>query len=176
MNIFKRIFSYFDHINHEIKLINLKACCIFASVFLALGITSWIIGGGADKVKTFFIFPRSALPVLYAFLLWGVGFAFLGFIVGGVLLGCEKYRRKSAHKITFFLIITLIFNLCVYPVFFGALSPIISFVLLLVSLMFCSLAIIASFRVYALWTVCISLYFLWLLYNCYVSLAFAFVN
>lgn len=176
MSVLKKIMSYFDHINHEIKMLNLKACAISSGIFLILGIVSWIIGGRTDKVTIIYILPRSALPLIYAFLLWAVAFAFLGFIFGGVLFGCERYRRKSTYKIAFFVVITLIFNLCIYPVFFGALSPIIAFVLLLSSIMFCALAIIASFKVYALWTVCLSLYFLWLLYNAYVTLAFAFVN
>lgn len=176
MSFIKSVILYFDRINREIKMLNLKACTISSGVFLILGVISWIIGGRTDKITSFHIFPRSALPIIYAFLLWGLAFAFLGFIFGGVIFGCEHYKRKRAYKIAFFILIMLVFNLCVYPVFFGALSPIIAFVLLLTSLMFCSLAIMSSFKLYSLWTVCLILYFLWLLYNCYVALAFAFVN
>ncbi len=176
MNIIKKIFCYFDHINHEIRMLNLKSCAISSAVFLILGVVSWIIGGRTDKISLIYIFPRSALPLIYAFMLWGVAFAFLGFIFGGVLFGCERYKRQKTYKIALFIVITLVFNLCIYPVFFGALSPIITFILLLASLMFCVLAIMASFKVYSLWTVCLCLYFLWLLYNSYVTLAFAFVN
>lgn len=176
MNVIKKILCYFDRVYCEIKMINIKACGIFSGIFLLLGIFSWIIGGRTDKVRIICVFPRSALPIVYEFILWGIAFAFLGFILGGVLFGCERYRRQIASKIALFIIITHIFTLCVYPAFFGAMSPIFSFVLLLISLMFCALAILSSFKLYSLWTVCLSLYFLWLIYNLYVALAFAFVN
>ena len=176
MNVIKKILCYFDKIYGEIKRINIKACLISSAVFFVLGIFSWIIGGRTDKVRILYIFPRSALPIVYEFILWGVAFMFLGFIFGGILFGCERYKRQFASKISLFIIISFIFTLCVYPVFFGALSPIFSFVLLLISLMFCALAILSSFKLYSLWTVCLTLYFLWLIYNLYVSLAFTFVN
>ncbi len=176
MNVLKRVMKYFDHLSHEIKLLDLKKSCIFSCVFLVLGIISWIIGGRVDKVTLFYIFPRCALPILYAFLLWGISFCFCGFILGGVIFGCEKYKRTRAYKIALFVIIMQIFTLCIYPLFFGALAPIVAFIITLVAMMFCFLAIMASFKLYCLWTVCLSIHFLWLLYNSYVALAFAFVN
>lgn len=176
MNAIKRILNYFDRVYNEIKMINLKSCAICSVIFLCLGILSWIIGGRTDKIRLIYIFPRCALPIVYEFILWGIAFAFLGFVLGGVMFGCERYKRQMSSKISLFIVITHIFTLLVYPVFFGAMSPIISFVLLLISLMFCALAILSSFKLYSLWTVCLSLYFIWLAYNLYVSLAFAFVN
>lgn len=176
MNIFKRTMQYFDKLAYEIKLLNFKKCCIFSIAFLILGVVSWLIGGWVDKVTMFYIFPRSAIPLLYAFILWGISFAFCGFIFGGVLFSCERYRRHKAYKTALFIIVMQIFILCVYPVFFGALAPLMTFVILLVSLLFCFLAIMSSIKVYCLWTICLCIQFLWLLYNSYISLAFAFVN
>lgn len=176
MNIFKKTMQYFDRLTHEIKQLNLKKCCIFSIIFLLLGVISWLIGGWVDEVTVFFIFPRSAIPLLYAFLLWGISFCFCGFIFAGVLFGCEKYRRNKTYKICLFIVIMQIFTLCVYPMFFGALAPLMTFILLLISLLFCFLAIMASIKVYCLWTICLCVQFLWLLYNSYIALAFAFVN
>ena len=176
MNALKSVMRYFDQLAHEIRLLNLKKCCIFSCIFLVLGIFSWIVGGRVDKVTVFYIYPRCAIPILYAFLLWGVSFCFCGFVLGGVVFGCEKYKRQKTYKIGFFICIMQMFTLCVYPLFFGALAPLVAFAILLISMMFCFLAIMASFKIYCLWTICLSIQFLWLLYNAYVSLAFAFVN
>ncbi len=176
MNIFKRIIRYFDALSHDIRLLNLKNCCIFSVIFFILGIGSWIICGRIDDATIFYIFPRCAISIIYAYILWGISFAFVGFIFAGVIFGCEKYKRANAYKIALFIIIMQVFTYCVYPVFFGAVAPLITFILLLIAILFCFLAIMASFKFYCLWTICISIHFLWLLYNCYVCLAFAFVN
>ena len=176
MNLLKKIYNYFDNVSHEIKLIRLKPCAIFSLAFFLLGLASWFIGGSTNKVILFSIFPRSALPIAYAYVLWGISFAFCGFIFGGIVFGCEKFKRHHTFKICTFIIVMQIFVLCVYPVFFGAHSPFIAFVLLLLSAIFCIFSIIASYRIYSLWTVCLIFYLLWLIYNCYISLAFIFIN
>ena len=176
MNVYRKIMRYFDNVSCEIRMLDLKKCCIFSIIFLILGVMSWFVGGWVDEVRMFFIFPRCAIPLFFAFLLWGVSFCFCGFIFAGVLFGCEKYKRAKTHKIALFIIVMQIFTLCVYPMFFGAVAPLMTFILLLISLLFCFLAIMASIRVYCIWSVCLCVQFLWLLYNSYVSLAFAFVN
>lgn len=176
MSIFKKIYSYFDSISNEIKLINLKASIICAIISFFLGIISWIIGGNISKIPIIYIFPRSALPLIFAYILWGVAFAFCGFIFGGIIFGCEKFKKSQAYKIGLFIVIMQIFTFCTYPVFFGALSPLITFILFLIAITFCVLGIVASIKVFSLWTICLIFNLLWLIYNCYVTLAFAFVN
>ena len=176
MNVFKKIFNYFDNISHEIKLINLKASIICAITSLIFGITSWIIGGSINKIPIIYIYPRSALPLAFAYILWGIEFAFCGFIFGGIIFGCEKFKRYQAYKIGMFIIIMQIFIFCIYPIFFGALSPLIAFIILLITIVFCFLSIIASIKIFPLWTICLIFNLLWLIYNSYVTLAFAFIN
>lgn len=176
MNIFKKIFSYFDSISHEIKLMNIKSCGIFSALFFILGIITWILSGKTDELVVLFIIPRAALPLPYAYILWGIYFAFTGFIFGGILFGCEKFKRQRSYKIAIFVVLMQIFSLCIYPMFFSIASPLLSFICCLLAVLFCILSIFASIKVYALWTICMFVNFLWLLYNSYVSLAFIFVN
>lgn len=176
MNIFKNFFSYFDSISHEIKLMNIKACGIFSALFLFSGIITWILSGKADELVVFLIAPRAALPLPYAYILWAIFFAFTGMILGGILFGCEKFKRQRAYKAAIFIVLMQLFSLCIYPMFFSVASPLLSFICCLVALMFCILTIMASIKAYALWTLCLFINFLWLLYNSYVSLAFVFVN
>ena len=176
MNIFKKIFHYFDNISHEIKLINLKACAICSIVSFILGIISWIIGGSTGNVLVFYVFPHCTLPLTLAYMLWGIAFLFCGFIFGGILFGCEKFRRQQALKVCLFILIMQIFTFCIYPAFFGALSPFITLILILLAIIFCLFSIIAAYKMFSLWTICLIFYLLWLIYNCYITLAFAFVN
>ncbi len=176
MKFIRKVHCYSDKISHEIRLMNVKKMLISGLIFLLIGIVSWFVGGSPDEVNIFFVFPRSALPIFYAYTIWGISFLFCGIIFGGVLFGCEKYKRGHSSKIALFICIMQLFTICVYPVFFGALSPFIAFLLLLISLLFCTLAIMSCVKLYSLWTMCLSIHFLWLLYNCYLSLAFTFVN
>ena len=176
MKFLKKVSCFFDRISHEIRLMNLKAMIILSIVFLCGGIISWFVGGSSDKISVFFIFPRSALPLVYAYIFWAISFAFVGFIFGGILFGCEKYKRTRAQKIAIFVFLSFVFSFCVYPAFFGALSPFFAFLLLLVSFVMCLVAIFSSLKFYSLWTICLSIHALWLLYNCFVALSFTFVN
>ena len=167
MNVFSKIIKYFDGLSRDIRLLNLKQSLIFSCIFFISGIISWILCGSVDDVTVFLIFPRCALPLIYSYILWGVGFLFIGFVFSGTLFGCERYRRTNAYKIALFIVITHVFTLCAYPVLFGACAPLFAFLLLLLSFLFCFLALMVSFKQYCLWTICILLYSCWLLYNAY---------
>lgn len=174
--MFKKIFCFINGINHDLRLLSFKKSGIFSVIFLILGIFSWIIGGRTDRVTIYYIFPRLALPLGCAFFIWALSFAMCGFIFGAVLYGCEKYKRKYAQKIAILIAIMYLFTLCVYPLFFGAMSSILTFFTLLLSTLFCFLAIASSVKIYPLWTIVLGIHFLWLLYNAFLALAFAFVN
>ncbi|MBQ7760740.1 MAG: hypothetical protein IJ400_01680 [Clostridia bacterium] len=176
MKFFKIINCFFNRISSEIQKISYKKLGIFSAIFLAIGIISWIVGGRTDRISILYIFPRSALPITYAFIFWAFFFVILGGIIAGIIFGCEKYRRNRAFKIGFLLLITYICTLCVYPLFFRALMPLVSFFMLLLSILFCIFALLESIKLYSLWSICIFLEMLWLIYNAYVTLAFAFIN
>lgn len=174
--MFKKISNFVDGISHDIRLLKLKKSIIFSVIFLVLGMLSWLVGGRTDKVTIFYIFPRLALPTGVALFMWAISFAFCGFVFSAIVFGCEKYKRHSAQKIGILLSIMFLFTLCVYPLFFGALSPILTFFALLLSLLFCFFAIVSSMKLYSLWTILLGIHFLWLVYNTFLSIAFAFVN
>lgn len=176
MKLFKKISCFFDRITHEIRMIRLKHMLIFSLVFLISGIISWIIGGGTNRVTLLYIFPRSAINIGFMFVLWCLSFMFCGIVFAGVLFGCEKYRRQRTYKIGLYIALMQIFMLIIYPLFFGATAPFIAFLAIIIASIFCLLSILASFRIYSLWTVCLCLHFLWLLYNGYICLAFIFIN
>lgn len=174
--MFKRLCNFFDGISHDIRLLNIKKSAIFSLVFLLLGVFSWIIGGRTDRVTIFYIFPRLALPTGIAFFMWAISFLLCGFLFAAVLCGCEKYKRHRAQKTAILICLMFLFTLCVYPLFFGAMSPILTFFVLLIALLFCFFAIISAIKLYSLWTIMLSVHFIWLLYNAFLALAFAFVN
>ena len=176
MKIIKRINTFFDRVSHDIRLLNIKPTLIISFVTFFLGVLSWIIGGRADKVMLFYIFPRGALSLGFMYFLWALSFAFIGFIIGGVAFGCEKFKKREAIKVVTFLLISFICLLCVYPLFFKSLAPLITFIFLLISTIFILLALISSIRIYSLWTICIILYALWLIYNTYIALIIALIN
>ncbi len=174
--MFKKIECYFSGLYQEIKQINVRASASLGGAFLIIGLVSWILGCRSAHLASFYIMPRCALPYFYAHLGWAVSFFFVGVIFGGILFGCEKFKRKYSIKIAFLLAFAYFFSLCAHPIFFGNLSPFLTFIVLLASLLFCLLTIIASIRAYKLWTICLFVYLLWLLYNLYTTLAFSFVN
>lgn len=176
MKLTNGINRFFDRICHEIRIIPLKKLLISGGVFLGLGILSWLIGGKIDKVSVFYLFPRSAIPIGFMFILWGIFFFIYGITFGGVILGCEKYKRHRALKISIYMLLSYIFVFCLYPIFFGAMSFFGAFIVILLAEAFCLLAILSSFKLYSLWTLSLSFWFLWLTYNGYVSLAFTFIN
>ena len=174
--MFKKIECYFSGLYQEIKQINVRACACFGVAFLVIGALSWILGCKNAHLSSFYIMPRCALPYFYVHIGWAISFFFVGVIFGGILLGCEKFKRKYSVKIAFLLAFMYFFALCAHPIFFGNLSPFLSFIVLLASLLFCLLTIIASIKVYKLWTICLFVHLVWLLYNLYTTLAFCFVN
>ena len=176
MKLIKRISCFFDRISHEIRMIKIKYMLIFALIFLILGIASWIIGGGVNRVMLLYTFPRSAIHIGFMFILWGLSFLLCGTIFAGVLFGCEKYKRQKAYKIGLYIALMQIFTLIIYPLFFGAIAPFIALLSILVSIFLCFLAIISAYRIYSMWTICLGLHFLWLLYNGYICLAFILIN
>ncbi|MBQ7226521.1 MAG: tryptophan-rich sensory protein [Clostridia bacterium] len=176
MKLIKRINCFFDRMMHDVRLFKIKPSLICCGITLALGILSWFIGGRADRVMLFYIFPRSALPIGLMYFLWALSFAIFGLIIGGVLFGCEKFRHQEATKVSIFLIIGFLLSLCIYPIFFRSLSPFIAFVFFVIVLLLCFLALISSIRIYSLWTLLIGMHMLWILYNCYLALTIAMIN
>ncbi len=176
MKFIKKISGFFNNIDHDIRLFNLKPSLITGGVTLALGLISWLIGGRADKVTLFFMFPRCAVSLGFMYFLWLFSFIFIGIVLGGVLFGCEKYKKRESTKAGAFIIISFIFTLCIYPLFFKCLSPFITFLFILLALFFCLLAIMSSIRIYALWSICLMVHFLWLFYNGYASFVIALIN
>ena len=176
MRLFKRINCFVDGIGHDIRLFNPKSSLVFGGITLILGIISWMIGGRGDKMLLVYIFPRIALPLGLMYFMWALSFFLLGMIIGGVAYGCEKYKRKESVKAVIFLVASYIFTLFIYPVFFRSMAPFITFLIIMISVFFCILAIVASSRIYSLWTLCIGIYLLWLLYNSYLSLCVALIN
>ena len=174
--MFKKICCFIDGITHDLRRLNIKKASIFSLIFLVLGIFSWIIGGRTDRVLILYIFPRLALPISLAFFFWAISFLFCGFVFSAVLFGCEKYKRHRAQKTGILISIMFLFSLCIYPLFFGALSPILTFFVLLISLLFCFFSIVSSIKLYSLWTIMLCIHFIWLFYNTFLALAFAFVN
>lgn len=176
MNLFKKINCFFGSINHDIRLFNPRASFVCGVVSLILGVFSWFVGGRADKVMLIYIFPRSALSLGVMYFLWALSFFIFGMIIGGVMFGCEKYKRKETAKISMFLLIALLFMLCIYPVFFKSMSPFITFLIFLVVEFFSVLAVCSSLRVYSLWTILLIIHSLWIFYNCFLSFAIAIIN
>lgn len=176
MRLFKRINCFIDGLGHDIRLFNPKSSLIFGVIALILGIASWIAGGRGDTLLLVYIFPRHVLPLGFMYFMWAVSFFFFGVIVGGMMTGCEKYKRREAVKGVIFLLSSYVFILFVYPVFFRSMAPFIAFLLVFVSIFFCVLAIMASARIYSLWTLCTVLYVVWLTYNGYLSLCIALIN
>ena len=174
MKIIKKIGNFFDRVEHDIRLFSLKPSLILCIVTFGLGIISWIVGGSIDRVSLIFIFPRSAVSIGFMYFLWALSFIFIGIVVGGILFGCEKYKRREALKILVFLSLSFLFKLCVHPLFFKA--PFFTFVFILVAAIFCFFAISAAIRLYSLWSLCLMLHLLWLIYNCYLSFAIALIN
>ena len=174
--LFKKIQCYLTGLYQEIKQINVRACACFGGAFLVIGVLSWLLGCKFVRLSSFYIMPRCALPFFYAHLGWAISFFFVGVIFGGILLSCERFKRRFAVKTVFLLAFMFLFSLCAHPIFFGNLTPFLSFIVLFASLLFCLLTIIASIKAYKLWTVCLFIHLIWLIYNLYTSLAFSFVN
>lgn len=145
-------------------------------IFLILGIFSWIVGGKTDRVTFIYIFPRAAINIGFMYVFWAISFMICGCIFSCIMFSCKKFRRHIVYKICLYLILMQIFTYIIYPLFFGAMSPFLSFLAILIAIFFCILAILSSFYYYSLWTVILSLHLFWLIYNGYVCLAFTFIN
>ena len=176
MKILRKIGSFFDRIEHDIRLFSLKPSLIICAITFGLGVVSWIFGGSIDRVSLIYIFPRSAVSIGFMYFLWGISFAFVGFVFGGVLFGCEKYKKRETVKILVFVIMSFVLTLCVPSLFFKCMAPFFTFVFILAATLFCFLAITASIRVYSLWSLCLIVHLLWLIYNGYLAFAIALIN
>ena len=172
----KKISNFFDRIQHDIRLFNPKPSLILGGIALSLGIFSWIIGGRGDRVSLMYLFPRCAISIGFMYFLWAISFFFVGIILGGVIYGCEKYKKREATKTMLFIALSLLLTLCVHPLFFKCMAPFITFVFLLASLVFCFLAILSAMKLYSLWSICLMIHLLWLSYNCYVAFAVSLIN
>ena len=176
LKFIRKISFYFDRASFEIRRIKRKYALIFMSIFLLLGIFSWLMGGKTDRVVFLYRFPRIAIGVGFMFFIWGISFAFCGLIFSGIILNCEKYIKHISRKICLYLALMQLFTLIIYPLFFGAVAPFLSFLSLSFAILFCFLAILSSFRYYSIWTICLILHIIWLFYNAYVCLAFILIN
>lgn len=176
MKILRRINCFTEGFVHDLRLFNPKASLIIGLITLILGVFSWFVGGTPDTVNLIYIFPRWALSTGVMYFLWLVSFVFAGIIIGGIFFGCEKFKRREASKILVFFCLSLLFTLCVYPTFFKALAPFITFILLFTAAFFCFLSILVAKRIFSLWTIMLCLHFAWLTYNGCLSLVFALIN
>jgi tryptophan-rich sensory protein len=174
--IIKKLNSFFSKIGHDISLFNPRSSLIVSAVTLCFGIMSWLLGGTTDKAMVFFLFPRSVPPLGLMYFLWCISYVFVGIIIGGLLFGCEKYKKNDSLKTVIFLAFSLFFTYCIYSAFFRSLSPFFAFILTFVAEIFCFLALISALRSHALWSICLVIHLLWLFYNGYISLAVLFIN
>ena len=172
----KNIVCFFERIERDIRLFNLKPTLITSAVTFAIGFISWLIGGRADRASIFYMFPKSAISIGFMYFLWGISFAFIGLIIGGMLFGCEKYRKREATKATIFVVVSFIFSICIYPLFFKCMSPFITTIFILITAFFCFLAIMSSIRLSSLWSLCLMAHLLWLVYNLYIAFSVALIN
>jgi hypothetical protein len=176
LKLFKGISCFFNRIAFEIRRIKLKACLISAAIFLGIVVITWIFGGNIHRALVFYQQPRSAMPIALMFILWAISFAFIGFVVGGIIFGCEKYKKQHIYKIFVLIVLMSLFSYIAYPLFFGGLASFLSFLSYLIACVFCVLAIIYSFKLFSLWTICLAMHLLWLIYNVVISLGFCLLN
>lgn len=174
--IIERIYCSFDRITIEIKRINLKKLIFFGTSFLALGILLWISAGRISPIIYIYKFPSCAVSIPMMYALWVLSYFFCGAIFGGMLFGCERYRRHKTYKSLFFILLMQMCTYLIHPLFFKATAPLITFIIIVIAEVFCLFAIISSSKIYTMWTVLLSIHFIWLLYNSYISLAFAIIN
>ncbi len=172
----KKILCFFDRITYEIRKIKFKCILIFSLLFFILGIISWIASGETNKMIILYIYPKAALNLGFMYMLWGISFLFCGGTLGGVLFGCEKFRRHKVYKIILYIIIMQLFSYVIHALFFRATAPFVALLSILIAILFCLLAIFDCFKIYSLWTICLCLHLLWLFYNFYICLAFIFLN
>lgn len=175
----KKIFNisrFFHRINREIRMICLKKNIFLGAIFLVIGALIWILCADYGGVAYFWTFPQSAMPVFLMYLIWAISFFFVGMLISACLHGIEKFRRHLIYKDILLLIIMQVFSYICYPLFFGACAPFLSFLALLVASISCFIAMVSMAKFFSLWTILLSMHFLWLLYNAYVSISFSIIN
>ena len=176
MRSLNRCFGFFNRISCDFRKIKTKSALIVSVIYFVLGLLIWIFGGSVHRVLLIYVFPKSAIPLGIMYILWGISFLICGFILGALLFNYDKYKKQYSYKISALLVIMQLFTFIAYPLFFGANSPFVSFLSYVIALIFCFFAISFSIKIYSLWSICLILHFVWLLYNAYIALAFSMIN
>lgn len=175
MKLFYGFRCFFDRVSREIKRIKFKQSLIFALIFLVIGIVDCIISGSINPIFYMYILPKSTLSLPLFYIFWFVSLLFCGVIFSGIL-NVEKFRKNNTFKVILCVALMMLFTYISYPLFFISLAHFFTIVSLLCTMLFCLYAIILCKKISFLWTMCLSIHFLWLLYNFYICIAISIIN
>ena len=173
MSIFSKFFS---RINKELKTVCTKRALILGLIFLAIGILNWILCSNGVRVACFWQFPRTAMPVFLVYFFWAISYFLIGVLISACFNGIERFRRHLIYKDILVLVIMQVFSYISYSLFWGASAPFLAFLALMIASCACLIEIVSLAKYFSVWTIFLSIHLMWLLYNAYVSLAFAIIN
>ena len=144
--------------------------CVFCVLFFGL-LSRFLCRPPYFTLKMLGLSHISPPPFLMS-IVWTFWYALIGFCLG-VVLSC-KVSGKQVHvyKGSMYLIVSLVFNLVWYPLFFGGNAFFLAFWNCLIIMFFTILAAFEYLRVYVFTGVCMFMHAAWLVY-CAVLNAFA---
>ncbi len=102
-------------------------------------------------------------------LVWTLWYALVGFCLGAVL-SCDLPRKQVyVYKGSMYLIVSLVFNLVWYPLFFGGHVIFLAFWNCLVIILFTLMAAFEYIKVYFFAGLCMFIHVVWLLYCAFLN-------
>lgn len=115
---------------------------------------------GLDKISP---------PAWVMSLVWTIWYALVGFCLGAVLSCDTPGKQVHVYKGSMYLIVSLVFNLVWYPLFFGGNVIFLAFWNCLVIIFFTLLAAFEYAKVYFFAGLCMFIHIIWLIYCAFLN-------
>jgi hypothetical protein len=144
--------------------------------FVAFSLISLWIGGNPKPVLLLLNKTPSALEQLLFFALWLASDLFSGFLFGALFLTDDRCIQLISTRSALLIIISQLFSILSYPLFFACNAWLLSFIALLLALFFSSVSILVSYRITLIGTCILFVHFALLFWACIRVATIIFMN
>ena len=163
-------------LQRDLKLKKHPFVLIGAISFFVLGLMSWCIGGNPRPTLIYLQNATGTVVMFIFFVLWSISYFCNGAVFGSMFAITERCHQLLANRIAVLIIIMHLFALFAYPLFFACYAWMLALIALILSAVFCVMAILLVRRISILASGILIVHFAILLWTIIRTATIIFMN
>ena len=155
--------------------IDLKCVIIGAVIVLLCGFLSALAGGSTEAFQKL-IKPKGTPPAFLFPIIWIILYLLIGGAAGAIAGVKERSLEAAKYRGLFYFVLQMIVNFVWSPLFFGSGAYLIALLAIFAMILLTLMTILYFKRIYTLPAIAMGIYFVWLLYACYLNFGIVLLN